>query len=126
MCCSAGATRRGELFERLLSLRNDVGLLAEEYDPRAGRMVGNFPQAFSHVALINTAHNLAQAEKPAEQRSGSTREPAEAVGLAVGGEAGIKRHPAIDVERRADHIIRGIAGQPDGGRATSSGSPMRP
>jgi GH15 family glucan-1,4-alpha-glucosidase len=46
------------LFERLLSLRNDVGLLAEEYDPVAKRLVGNFPQAFSHVALINTAWNL--------------------------------------------------------------------
>jgi GH15 family glucan-1,4-alpha-glucosidase len=57
------------LFERLLSLRNDVGLLAEEYDPRPGRQVGNFPQAFSHVALINTAHNLEEAQKPAEQRS---------------------------------------------------------
>ncbi|MEU5880738.1 glycoside hydrolase family 15 protein [Spirillospora sp. NPDC047279] len=47
-----------ELFERLLSLRNDVGLLAEEYDPRAGRQVGNFPQAFSHVPLIHTAYEL--------------------------------------------------------------------
>ena len=46
------------LFERLLSLRNDLGLLAEEYDPRAGRLVGNFPQAFSHVGLINAAVNL--------------------------------------------------------------------
>ena len=46
------------LFERLLSLRNDVGLLAEEYDPRLRRQVGNFPQAFSHVALIRTALNL--------------------------------------------------------------------
>jgi GH15 family glucan-1,4-alpha-glucosidase len=46
------------LFERLLSLRNDVGLLAEEYDPQARRQVGNFPQAFSHVALIGTALNL--------------------------------------------------------------------
>jgi GH15 family glucan-1,4-alpha-glucosidase len=47
-----------ELFERLLSLRNDVGLLSEEYDPVARRMLGNFPQAFSHVGLINTAYNL--------------------------------------------------------------------
>jgi GH15 family glucan-1,4-alpha-glucosidase len=47
-----------ELFERLLSLRNDVGLLAEEYDPRYGRMVGNFPQAFSHVPLIHAARAL--------------------------------------------------------------------
>jgi GH15 family glucan-1,4-alpha-glucosidase len=45
-------------FQRLLALRNDVGLLAEEYDVAAGRQVGNFPQAFSHVPLINTAHNL--------------------------------------------------------------------
>ncbi len=46
------------LFERLLGLRNDVGLLAEEYDPGAGRQLGNFPQAFTHVALVNTASNL--------------------------------------------------------------------
>jgi GH15 family glucan-1,4-alpha-glucosidase len=56
------------LFEQLLALRNDVGLLAEEYDPRAGQMLGNFPQAFSHVALINTALNLTQAMGPAGQR----------------------------------------------------------
>jgi GH15 family glucan-1,4-alpha-glucosidase len=57
------------LFERLLALRNDVGLLAEEYDPVAKRFLGNFPQAFSHVALINTAMNLGQEEaKPVEQR----------------------------------------------------------
>lgn len=49
-----------ELFERLLSLRNDVGLLAEEWDPRYGRQVGNFPQAFSHVPLIHTAHSLSR------------------------------------------------------------------
>jgi GH15 family glucan-1,4-alpha-glucosidase len=59
------------LFEQLLSLRNDVGLLAEEYDTRAQRLVGNFPQAFSHIALITTAHNLARATKPAQQRSAS-------------------------------------------------------
>jgi GH15 family glucan-1,4-alpha-glucosidase len=47
-----------DLFERLLSLRNDLGLLAEEYDPRAKRQLGNFPQAFTHVALINTAQLL--------------------------------------------------------------------
>jgi GH15 family glucan-1,4-alpha-glucosidase len=58
------------LFERLLALRNDVGLLAEEFDPVAERLVGNFPQAFSHIALINSAHNLTREEKPAEQRSG--------------------------------------------------------
>jgi GH15 family glucan-1,4-alpha-glucosidase len=59
-----------ELFERLLALRNDVGLLAEEYDPKARRQLGNFPQAFSHIALVNTAHNLSRASKPAEKRAG--------------------------------------------------------
>jgi GH15 family glucan-1,4-alpha-glucosidase len=49
-----------ELFERLLGVRNDVGLLAEEYDPREKRLLGNFPQAFSHVALINSALTLAR------------------------------------------------------------------
>jgi GH15 family glucan-1,4-alpha-glucosidase len=58
-----------ELFERLLALRNDVGLLAEEYDPHLGRQLGNFPQAFSHVALVNTAFNLTRTQGPAEQRS---------------------------------------------------------
>lgn len=47
-----------ELFCRLLDLRNDLGLLAEEYDPRYGRMVGNFPQAFSHVPLVHAARAL--------------------------------------------------------------------
>jgi GH15 family glucan-1,4-alpha-glucosidase len=49
-----------ELFERLLDLRNDVGLLSEEYDPHAGRQLGNFPQAFTHLALVNTALLLAR------------------------------------------------------------------
>jgi GH15 family glucan-1,4-alpha-glucosidase len=50
-----------DVFERLLALRNDVGLLSEEYDPAAGRLVGNFPQAFSHVPLIDTARTLSRA-----------------------------------------------------------------
>jgi len=61
------------LFERLVGLCNDVGLLAEEYDTGAQRLVGNFPQAFSHIALVNTAHNIAHATKPCEQRSGNAR-----------------------------------------------------
>jgi GH15 family glucan-1,4-alpha-glucosidase len=61
------------LFERLVGLCNDVGLLAEEYDPEKQRLVGNFPQAFSHIALVNTAHNLDRSEKPCEQRSGNPR-----------------------------------------------------
>ena len=57
------------VFERLLNLRNDVGLLSEEYDAQRNRLTGNFPQAFSHVSLINTAHNLSHFEKPAEERA---------------------------------------------------------
>lgn len=56
-------------FERLLALQNDVGLLAEEYDPRARRQLGNFPQAFTHLALLGTALNLSRAaDKPSDQR----------------------------------------------------------
>ncbi|MGA7327377.1 MAG: glycoside hydrolase family 15 protein [Rhodomicrobium sp.] len=61
-----GDARR--LFRRLAGLCNDVGLLAEEYDPRAQRLTGNFPQAFSHIALVNTAHNLVLAGKPVHER----------------------------------------------------------
>jgi GH15 family glucan-1,4-alpha-glucosidase len=57
------------LFDRLVGLSNDVGLLSEEYDARRGRLVGNFPQAFTHVALINSAYNLTRAESPVEQRA---------------------------------------------------------
>jgi GH15 family glucan-1,4-alpha-glucosidase len=61
------------LFERVVAVANDLGLLAEEYDSGAGRQTGNFPQALTHIALINTAHNLSDAkkstEKPAMQRS---------------------------------------------------------
>jgi GH15 family glucan-1,4-alpha-glucosidase len=58
-----------ELFERLLDLRNDVGLFSEQYDRHARRLVGNFPQAFSHVGLINTARNLVRRGGPAEDRT---------------------------------------------------------
>jgi GH15 family glucan-1,4-alpha-glucosidase len=59
------------LFERLLDLRNDVGLLSEEYEVHARRLVGNFPQAFSHIGLVNTAHNLSRSVGPAEHRQQS-------------------------------------------------------
>jgi GH15 family glucan-1,4-alpha-glucosidase len=62
------------LFENLLAIRNDVGLLAEEFDPRERRQLGNFPQAFSHLALVNSAYNLdhqsVESVKPAHHRSG--------------------------------------------------------
>jgi GH15 family glucan-1,4-alpha-glucosidase len=57
------------LFERLLTLRNDLGLLAEQYDPASRRLLGNFPQGFSHIGLINTAYNLVKVHGPARQRS---------------------------------------------------------
>jgi GH15 family glucan-1,4-alpha-glucosidase len=60
------------LFERLVGLCNDVGLLSEEYDPQARRLTGNFPQAFSHLALVGAACNLAHPERPAEQRANQT------------------------------------------------------
>ena len=66
----AGRTQEAQdLFLRLLDLRNDVGLLSEEYDPALRRQLGNFPQAFTHVSLVNTAHNLMPAKGPAEHRS---------------------------------------------------------
>jgi GH15 family glucan-1,4-alpha-glucosidase len=63
------------LFQKLLDLRNDVGLLSEQYDPRAKRLVGNFPQAFSHLALINSAYNLTRDQKPVEQRAQDEHAP---------------------------------------------------
>lgn len=72
------AGRRAEarkLFERLLALRNDLGLLSEEYDPHSARLVGNFPQSLSHIALINTAHNLTRRHGPARQRASNTHGP---------------------------------------------------
>jgi GH15 family glucan-1,4-alpha-glucosidase len=71
------------LFERLLTLRNDVGLLSEEYDPVARRFLGNFPQSFSHIAVVNTAHNLIRESGPAHQRAHGTLE----------GARGSSRHP---------------------------------
>ncbi|WP_327711769.1 glycoside hydrolase family 15 protein [Streptomyces sp. NBC_00464] len=61
-----------ELFERLLALRNDVGLLAEEYDTAAGRQLGNFPQAFSHIGLVGTAVALAEAQAHEDMAEGET------------------------------------------------------
>ncbi|MEN3366963.1 MAG: hypothetical protein V7606_4237 [Burkholderiales bacterium] len=66
------------LFERLLALRNDVGLLSEEYDPHARRMLGNFPQALSHMALVNTAHLLSIPPVQAKQACAKGERPAAA------------------------------------------------
>ncbi|MDB5595193.1 MAG: glycosyl hydrolase [Hyphomicrobiales bacterium] len=67
------------LFDRLVSLTNDVGLLAEEHDPRTGEMLGNFPQAFSHVGLINSALNLHRVQGPARARACHENVEAQAV-----------------------------------------------
>jgi GH15 family glucan-1,4-alpha-glucosidase len=69
LCMLGRLDEANELFERLLRLRNDLGLLAEEYDPREKRQLGNFPQAFSHIGIVNTANNLISARGPAEQRA---------------------------------------------------------
>jgi GH15 family glucan-1,4-alpha-glucosidase len=60
------------LFERLVGLCNDVGLISEEYDPEHGRLLGNFPQAFTHVSLINSARNVSRAGGPGEHRSAAS------------------------------------------------------
>jgi GH15 family glucan-1,4-alpha-glucosidase len=83
------------LYERLLALRNDVGLLSEEYDPRARRMLGNFPQALTHVALVNSARNLARAGGPSEHRSGMQKHPPQAHAVRPRTQdAPLKRSPA--------------------------------
>ena len=62
------------MFERLLGLANDLGLFAEEYDPKTQRMLGNFPQAFTHLALVAAAHTLAPDRSPnARRRRDSNR-----------------------------------------------------
>ena len=64
----AGETTKAQvLFDRVVAVANDLGLLAEEFDSGAGRQTGNFPQALTHIALINTAHNLSQARKPVQK-----------------------------------------------------------
>ena len=65
------------LFERLTSLCNDVGLLSEQYDPVGRQQLGNFPQAFSHIGLVNTAFNLSAVGKPARQRAERTADSAD-------------------------------------------------
>jgi GH15 family glucan-1,4-alpha-glucosidase len=86
--CYALTGRRHEsetLFERLLGLRNDVGLLAEEYDPRAKRMLGNFPQALSHMALVNTARLLSMPQEEVRSASAQGNRPATAAAVEAGG-----------------------------------------
>jgi GH15 family glucan-1,4-alpha-glucosidase len=76
MILAGRITEAHQLFDRLLALRNDVGLLSEEYDPTARRLVGNFPQAFTHVALVNSARNLSRSGGPGEHRAKEEESPA--------------------------------------------------
>ncbi|MFM0286208.1 glycoside hydrolase family 15 protein [Paraburkholderia megapolitana] len=71
-----------DMYERLLALANDVGLLAEEYDPVARRLVGNFPQAFSHVALVHTGLNLMKHEQEMAKATGQPAHDGQPAGLA--------------------------------------------
>ena len=116
-----------QLLDRLLGLRNDLGLLSEEYDPVAGRLVGNFPQAFSHVSLVNSASKIGGEEKPT---SGHV-----VAGLArrsmIQGKGGVgTRHMGVfsarrvlsrlvdggspDVARGAAHVVKEAIGSPPG------------
>jgi GH15 family glucan-1,4-alpha-glucosidase len=61
------AAKAQALFDRVVAVTNDLGLLAEDDDPGDGRQTGNFPQALTHIALINTAHNLSDAKRPVEK-----------------------------------------------------------
>jgi GH15 family glucan-1,4-alpha-glucosidase len=67
------------LFRRLVDLRNDLGLLSEEYDPADKRLIGNFPQAFSHLALVNSAYNLTRSRTPVHQRAHDEHAPPETI-----------------------------------------------
>jgi hypothetical protein len=84
------------LFEHLLSLRNDLGLLAEEYHPRLRRQLGNFPQAFSHIGLINTAYNLRRISGPAQQRADLGDCPRAEDVSRTGATAPQRRKPAVE------------------------------
>jgi GH15 family glucan-1,4-alpha-glucosidase len=66
------------LFERLLAVGNDLGLMSEEYDPTERRLLGNFPQAFTHVGLVNSAYNLSEHVGPIEQRTDGRKSDARA------------------------------------------------
>ncbi|MHB1963271.1 MAG: glycoside hydrolase family 15 protein [Acidimicrobiales bacterium] len=128
-----------ELFERLLSLRNDLGLLSEEYDARAKRLVGNFPQAFSHVSLVNTASRLTGQEplssapdevhdRVARLVAGNVMAPPTAVGRAARGtgRGGVLARRGHDRHRWARDTVRREAGTtpgttPDGAAVAGNG-----
>ncbi|HKW79584.1 MAG TPA: glycoside hydrolase family 15 protein [Casimicrobiaceae bacterium] len=94
LCLAGHRTQAERLFKRLLALRNDVGLLAEEYDPTTPRQLGNFPQALTHMALIVSACNLSRRDGPSRHRSRGMRE-------APPGDGDAERAPtSVEVRRR--------------------------
>lgn len=107
------------LFERLLSVRNDLGLLAEEYDPRARRFTGNFPQAFTHVALVNTLHNLMRSAGPSKQRANREAPPQPQPGTRpAGGTGGAAPTMPADAPERLRLRASDRTDRPASGRAT--------
>jgi GH15 family glucan-1,4-alpha-glucosidase len=101
------------LFSQLLTIRNDLGLLAEEYDPIRRRLIGNFPQGFSHIGLINTAFNLVDARGPAHQRSQKVAPPS---GDGKAGAADRPTIPIIEPKTREPEPAALSPGRSPGGR----------
>jgi GH15 family glucan-1,4-alpha-glucosidase len=92
-------------YEHLLRLRNDVGLIAEEYDPRRHAMLGNFPQALTHVALVNSARNLSSAGGPSEHRStGMRNKPPEATPRNKASELASRAHGPAPAHIQPAHL----------------------
>ena len=126
-----------QLLDRLLGLRNDLGLLSEEYDPVAGRLVGNFPQAFSHVSLVNSASKIGGHEKPSSshvilglaQRALSSRKSGSGDRRLIG----LNARTMIDrlarptaPEGRAAHVVREAIGAAPASIINPRGRPTRP
>ena len=126
-----------QLLDRLLGLRNDLGLLSEEYDPVAGCLVGNFPQAFSHVSLVNSASKLSGHDKPSSshvilglaQRALSNAKSGSGDKRLMG----LNARTMIDrltrptgADGRAAHVVREAIGAPPGSVANPRGRPTRP
>jgi GH15 family glucan-1,4-alpha-glucosidase len=103
-----------ELFDRLLGLRNDLGLLSEEYDPVAGRLVGNFPQAFSHVSLVNSASKISGQQKPTSENVslGIARQVA---GRRTGGFRRTRHMEGLLARKVMDNLAGGADGRAQGG-----------
>ena len=117
--CYALTGRRAQaeaLFERLLSLRNDVGLLAEEYDPRTRRMLGNFPQALTHMALVNSARLLSMPEHEAHSASAEGERPTSVAAQAAAAGA----HDARADDAMAPKLAKVLTESPPHSRETKS------